>query len=978
MKTAGPGPAVVLVFLLAAAALSAQSADDLLSAGKKAFSDGFYAVAEGSFQQIISAFPQAPAAVEAEYLLGVTRYYAGQWAECLVVLDGFQERHPASPLASRVPYWLGASYLRLGSYDKALRLLQAVAGKAKPDARDGATGAKPVGPYSEHAALLCGVALEGLGRDAEAGGFYRRVMSPGGDPSLVPEATWRLAGTEYRVGHFSPARDLYSRILLDFPQSSFVRDSVFFLGESELALGNPDSAEKRFATVTSVYPDSQYREACFYRLADIAYRRHDTPGALRRLDQLGKQFPQGSYRGSSLRMRGDIFFDQKRFEEAIAAFEKALSILADGAEKQAAWYSLGLADLMLDRKTRAAEAFGKAGTGLAKDLGEKARLQRGLLLAGLGRADDAIEALEDLVHAFPDGPHAEEALKLLASLLDSRMEYDKSFLRWDSLVKLYPRSPSFPEYIFRRGVVCMNQGDPAALDDFQRVMRDYPASGFRDESEYSIGYAYSRRGEYARALPFFREVALRSAGSDVGDRSSLAIGVSLFNMGSFDKALATLEYLDARHPGDQTEATVKLYAGRALYRMERLSEAAERLAAASMAIDRLQPGPAHAAEAADARYWLGWALYRSGKLAEARDAFLSLARDYGSDPRSPEAMYRAGVCETLGGNDESAVKLFDAVSTGEAGLSSGQWREQALYEKGWALSRMGSGEESLAAFKKLAAEFPGGRLAPEAFFKLAMKAFDEERYAEARSGFQAVARDFPRSDLARQALYWTAESTRRSGDAKGSLEELWTSLVSHPGSGLLPVVLQSFAAALQSTGSLEAARDYAEKARDAQGLEVQAVASIELDYADMLLPGDPAGALTVLDDVRRRSPPEPLAGEATLLTGKCFAARLDWQRALDIFSALSDTRADEVGARATAERARALESTGNLTEAANQYLRIAYIFPGFSELAAEGMFNAARLASQAGDKDNAARISGQLRKRYPDSPWVKRLDEGAP
>ena len=112
--------------------------------------------------------------------------------------------------------------------------------------------------------------------------------------------------------------------------------------------------------------------------------------------------------------------------------------------------------------------------------------------------------------------------------------------------------------------------------------------------------------------------------------------------------------------------------------MERLSEAAERLAAASMAIDRLQPAPTRAAEAADARYWLGWALYRSGKLAEARDAFLSLARDYGSDPRSPEAMYRAGVCETLSGNDESAVKLFDAVSTGEAGPSSDQWREQAL------------------------------------------------------------------------------------------------------------------------------------------------------------------------------------------------------------------------------------------------------------------------------------------------------------
>ena len=129
-------------------------------------------------------------------------------------------------------------------------------------------------------------------------------------------------------------------------------------------------------------------------------------------------------------------------------------------------------------------------------------------------------------------------------------------------------------------------------------------------------------------------------------------------------------------------------------------------------------------------------------------------------------------------------------------------------------------------------------------------------------------------------------------------------------------------------------------------------------------------------------PPEPLPGEATLLTGKCFAARLDRQRALDIFSALSDTRADEVGARATVERARALESTGNLTEAVNQYLRIAYIFPGFSELAAEGMFNAARLASQAGDEAMRPASAGSFESATPtahgSSAWTKARRRGAP
>ncbi len=650
--TSGRRPSLALALLLVASFSFAQNADDLLQAGKKAFSDGFYAVAAGSFQRVLSDYPQAPAAVDAEYLLGVSYYYAGRWQECLAVLEGFQDRHSSSALSSRVPYWVGAAYLRLGNYEKAFRSLSS----------QGRSGASiPAGPYGLHAALLCGVALEGLGRDSEAAVYYGKVIKAG-DQSLVSEATYRLAGTEYRAGQYANAQDLYGKILLDFSGSSYVRDSLFFLAESELAQGNLDSAEKRLTTITSLYPDSPYREAAFYRLADIAYRKHAAPTALRRLDELARLFPRGAYRGSGERIRADILFDQKKYEEAVSGYERSIADLGEGSERQSAWYSLGLADLMLDRKTRAAEAFAKAGDGQAKDLGEKAVLQRALLLAGLGRSEEAIQALEDLLRAFPQGRHAEEGLKLLASLLDSRMDFESSFARWDSLVKQYPRSASLPEYIYRRGVVRMNRGDPAALDDFQKVMREFPQSAFRDESAYSVGYAYSRRGEYARAIPYFQAVALKAAGSDVGDRSSLAVAVCLFNMGSFDKALASLEYLRARQPGRETQAIVALYAGRTLYRMENLPAAAERLAAASQLLEGLDQPSGHAAEAADALYWLGWSLYRSGKLIDARDAFLSLAKKYPSDSRSSEAIYRAGVCEDLSGNDAAAVALFQTVA----------------------------------------------------------------------------------------------------------------------------------------------------------------------------------------------------------------------------------------------------------------------------------------------------------------------------
>ncbi len=110
-------------------------------------------------------------------------------------------------------------------------------------------------------------------------------------------------------------------------------------------------------------------------------------------------------------------------------------------------------------------------------------------------------------------------------------------------------------------------------------------------------------------------------------------------MGSFQAALASLQALRAAAPASVPEGTIVLYMGRALYRLERLDEAAARLReAAGLLTDPASP------QAADARYWLGWSYLRLGRPAEARDAFLDLARGYPADPRRAEALFRAGRC----------------------------------------------------------------------------------------------------------------------------------------------------------------------------------------------------------------------------------------------------------------------------------------------------------------------------------------------
>ncbi len=794
---------------------------------------------------------------------------------------------------------------------------------------------------------------------------------------MSPEGTFRLAGAAYRAEDYARARDLYGKIVLEYPLTPFVRDSLFFLAECELALGNSAEADKRYRTLLSLYPDSPYREASTFRLADIAWRARNVSEALVQLDALQKQFPDGAYRGNALCMEGDIQFTQNDYARALFEYESAIARLKEGPGRQTAWYAKGLTLLALGRIGDAQASFAMAAAGAAPDIAEKAGFRRAVLLAGAGNDRDAVPALSTFLKQFPGSAETEKAAALMASLLVKSGDSAGALARWDSLVKGFPLSDSLPEYLYKRGqaLVALNRVSEA-LDDLQAVVTRYPRSPWSAQSSYMIGYVYTRRAEYPRALPYFQSAAQSSAEEELSERSLFSMGICLFNMGSFDRALARFEDLRSRKPKSISEGTIVVLIGRTLYRVGRLEEAVLRLgeAARLLAADSLADRTRDAADGSDAAYWLGWANLRLGRLVEARDAFLVLAREYPADARRVESLLRAGICETMRAEDTAAVRLFDEVIAAPRSAGNGDPREQALYEEGRALGRLGKAQERADVFERLAAEFPAGKLAPQAFFKLAEEALADGRYAAAESGFQRVVRDFPASGLALQALYWKAHAVWEAGDPRAALDGFWECLAQGARAGLLTTATDAFRSALRATGDLELARKFSERAVGSRGLAVEAAAGIQLEYAQMLLGSDPEAARAVIDDVRRAMPPEPLAGEASLLQGRYLAAVGDWKKAEDVFRSLESARTDEVGARAAGEHARVLESTGRTAEAIDAYVTVSSRFPEFQDIAAQGLYEARRVARARGNMGRAAEIEERLRKAYPDSPWVRKLD----
>ena len=965
----GGGHSFVLVTLALALAVAVPCfgtpPDDLLAVGKKAFGEGQYALAISSLQRIQDEYPESPGSEEAGYLLGVSLFSAGRWADSLSAFSLLGIRYPKSSLISRAEYWVGAANLRLGHWQSAFDNLSAFL-----------HGRTDTGPYRLSALLGRAVALEGLGRDAEAGAAYRQLLLDPSARAYSAEATWRLAATEYRAGNYGAARDLYGKVLIEDTGSPFVRDAVFFAGECELALGRLAEAEKRFLTLLSLYPDSPYVEAASFRLVDISWRQKRA-SAFRQVEDFLARFPGGAHQGSALRLKGDILLAQKKSADALEAYTRSVAALPDGAEKQSLYYSMALAQEALGRKLDAADSFAHAGSGGSDEIAERAGFQRAVLLAGEGKGKEAIEALRAFGRAFPRSARAEEAERLLGTLLEKQGDPEASRALWDSLAQRFPGSPSLPEYISSRGRNLLVLGQWAlALDDFQRVIKGNGNPSWTGRSAYSIGYVYALRGEYPRALPFFQLASKVAPAGNEAARGTLAAAICLFNMGRFDQALSALRSLQASRAPSLSAGNLALYAGKSLYRLGRLNEAAAQLneAAASLAAERSPLG-------ADAHYWRGWALLRLRKPSDAYSSFLAVAEGYPADQRRGESLFRAAVCETMQGDDASAVTLYEEVITepqpgpaqGDGAPSPAPIVEQAMYERAQALSRLGREQESAAALDQLARAFPSGRLAPQAFYARAERALSEGRYAEAHAGFDRAAHGFPDSPLADTAAYWAAESLLRAGEVRGSLDEFWACLASKSSPAVLSVTIEGFTGALNKMGDVETARYFSQKVGSSTALGVEASAGVRLASADVLLASAPEEALALITEVRRAAPPEPFAGEASLLMGRYAESRGDWNRALDIFGALEGSRADDVGARAAIEKGRTLEAMGRTADAVDEYLKVAYLFPDLGDRAAEGMAAAVRVSRARGDTGRSARIEQALRTNYPASPWLDTL-----
>lgn len=396
--------------------------------------------------------------------------------------------------------------------------------------------------------------------------------------------------------------------------------------------------------------------------------------------------------------RGLALWELQRYAEAAAMFEKAAGLEADPVQCESLWIKAADA-LFANAQYKLAEtAYESVLTKYpASGMSPQVLYQLGECLARQSMRREAEGRFRELVRTTPSNPLAERALMRIAEMKE---EQGPAFVRealaaYLEVMSVYPKGALFAETLHRHGLTAYQLGEiDVALNDFSRVVKEFPNSRVAPQADFMRGWALYMRGQEEESLKVCKAFVERYPDSEWTPGVMFWIGEYAFNHARYADAEAQFIKLTDKTPQDPLADQSLIWAGRAAMMQKEYLRAIESLSR----MTRSYPASSHMAEA---RFLQGDALSELGEFSRAILVFDELIEKFPNSPLVSAAWGRRGDCHfTLGATDPKryveAINSYRSVSKSQG--TTFDLELQAEYKIGRCYDKMGKLPEAFEQY----------------------------------------------------------------------------------------------------------------------------------------------------------------------------------------------------------------------------------------------------------------------------------------
>jgi len=933
---------IAVFFIVFAALLGAQSADQLYDSGRGAFSDGLWPAASSQFARLLREYPEYSRADSAAYMGAVAHYNSGDYRRCIDIFRSFSRRYPDSTWNRRTAYWEGLAFLALEDWTEALSAFQ----------RQSLITDEP--EYSERSLFYIGVCRENVGEWEEAEAVYESILDSGRDRDLVSRAIFRSGQIKLSDGRYPDALELFRQLAWDYPALPVSVDIDYWIAESHRRMGQNAKALESYRGFLATVYDSPYRTYALLEAARLAAQEQLDDEALAYLelrDEEGYHYADESD-AAVIRIRAASYLRTGQIAKARAAYAVILNNSEDPVERQVAEFDLAQTWIGTDDVLSALPYLLRASLGPDARIAADALFSAGNILLHSGEASGA-DHLEAFAQRFAADERREKALRLAARFRRDEGDYQQAIADLSILISDYPRSADAPAYLFSRAEVFLDSGDStSALRDYGFIIKAYEKSELSTEAHSRIGFIYAERDEHIRAAAHFLEAAqIPTDGVDAVEAKRKAVysaGVAYFNGGDRDEAIAQFSLLVRSDVSGPWGVDAAYYLGEAYYENGDNDRAREAYRMAARYGD--------SAMVYKALYGIAWTWFRDSQWSKAADAFLKAAEASIDREHRAKSQYRAGLSRASAGEWNIALRLYDQALAAKVG----DWREEALYHRAWALLNSNRVDEAWQTADTLALEFPESRLPADLPFRMGENAMAAGSYREALVWYDLCISRFPDSETAIRAGLRAALAARGSGNPDEASERYIQWIVARPTHPSAYAAARSLGESLKESANPQKAYSAWTRMRAAAPHAHELLAPPALAWARTAdIPSESLETLKAIAEEKTLPPAD--RAEALLLIAHRYRMDERYARSRELYEVLVRDIPGRIGAEAQEGLARSYAQEGKIDRAAEAYLALSYLFPDQSDLVNHSLREAENLYRQAGRDAEADKIRARLK-----------------
>jgi len=516
-------------------------------------------------------------------------------------------------LSNNARYWIGRAYLQLGKAEEGVTVLEPlladeiIAEDLRVNAVLAVVGSRSVG---------------GLKSEGEDWNMHLKR-----DVDLLTNTLSRVSGEE-------------SKRKLSFEICRILLDG-----------GRLDDAAPIVKAYVSANSDAVTSAALQLQLGDALLSAGRNEEAVSVYQQYLEIFVNAGGQADARLGSGWALIGVERYAEAALAFEKAYDLFEEPEQKMECLFKVGDALFLNTQYKKALSIYER----FLKEFPEskfsaKAMFQIGACLVFLGENEEAERRLEFVVSQHKGSLESGEALLRIGELRESLGDWKGAEALYERMMKLYPDGQFFIKALRGRGMARYKQWSPNALEDFERVVQEFPDS---DDAEYSFfmrAMCLYRLGRDKPALEICQEFMASYKDSEWAPVVRFWIGRFAYNSGDYESAEVEFMAFIEQYPEHDLADSAVFRAGMTALKRKEYVHAIELFGI----LVKSYPKSKYLAEA---RFRQADAMSQLGKFSGAILVFDEVINGFPENSLVALAWGRKGDCQfTLGAEDSERYK----------------------------------------------------------------------------------------------------------------------------------------------------------------------------------------------------------------------------------------------------------------------------------------------------------------------------------